>query len=57
MAPFMLRRLKKDVMEDLVPKKEVVLYCPLSKIQIELYIKAINHKDAPYDKVSNFCCY
>lgn len=48
----MLRRLKKDVMNELVPKKEVVLYCPLSKIQLELYIKALNNKDVPYNEVS-----
>ncbi|XP_044733897.1 lymphoid-specific helicase-like [Chrysoperla carnea] len=31
--PFLLRRLKQDVMDDVVPKKEVVVYCPLSDMQ------------------------
>ncbi|XP_044733899.1 lymphoid-specific helicase-like isoform X2 [Chrysoperla carnea] len=31
--PFMLRRLKKDVLKDIVPKKELIVYCPLSDLQ------------------------
>ncbi|XP_018333272.1 lymphoid-specific helicase-like isoform X2 [Agrilus planipennis] len=37
LAPFMLRRLKSDVMTDLVPKKEVLVYCPLTELQRDLY--------------------
>ncbi|KIJ55252.1 hypothetical protein M422DRAFT_41263 [Sphaerobolus stellatus SS14] len=37
MKPFLLRRLKADVIADLPPKKEYVLYAPLSERQRELY--------------------
>ncbi|KAF2878908.1 hypothetical protein ILUMI_27268, partial [Ignelater luminosus] len=36
LAPFMLRRIKSEVLGDLVPKKEVVVYCPLTKLQFDL---------------------
>lgn len=35
--PFMLRRLKNDVLKDIVPKKEVLVYCPLTPLQRDLY--------------------
>ncbi|CAG9812673.1 unnamed protein product [Phaedon cochleariae] len=35
--PFVLRRLKKEVLNDIVPKKEINIYCPLSKLQRDLY--------------------
>ena len=34
---FMLRRLKSDVLKDLVPKKEILVYCPLTTLQKTLY--------------------
>ncbi|KAF5306994.1 hypothetical protein FQR65_LT07217 [Abscondita terminalis] len=37
LAPFMLRRLKSDVLSDMVPKKEVLVYCPMSDLQLKLY--------------------
>lgn len=37
LRPFLLRRLKVDVETDLPPKKEYVLYCPLSAKQREVY--------------------
>lgn len=37
LRPFLLRRLKVDVETDLPPKKEYVLYAPLSERQRELY--------------------
>jgi SNF2 family DNA or RNA helicase len=36
-APFILRRMKKDVLEDLPPISEIVYHCHLSDIQQELY--------------------
>ncbi|XP_076260406.1 lymphoid-specific helicase-like [Rhynchophorus ferrugineus] len=36
LAPFMLRRVKKDVL-DMVPKKELFVYCPLTDLQKKLY--------------------
>ena len=40
LRPFLLRRLKKDVMISMPPKKEVVVYCGMSALQ-SLYYKAI----------------
>lgn len=37
LAPFMLRRLKVDVLDNMVPKKEVFVYCPLTNLQKNLY--------------------
>jgi ATP-dependent DNA helicase len=38
LRPFVLRRLKKDTIGDLVlPKKEIVVYCGMSKLQKEYY--------------------
>lgn len=37
LKPFLLRRLKEDVEPDLPPKKEYVLYAPLTQIQKDLY--------------------
>ena len=36
-APFILRRMKKDVLSDLPPVSEIVYHCHLSDIQQELY--------------------
>lgn len=33
LRPFLLRRIKKDVLKDLPPKKEVVVYAGMSKLQ------------------------
>lgn len=50
----MLRRLKKDVLQNLVPKKELIIYCPLSELQKLLYtnvikknLNALTMKDDP----------
>lgn len=37
LKPFLLRRLKADVAKDLPPKKEYVIYAPLSVEQRDLY--------------------
>ena len=36
-APFILRRMKKDVLEDLPPVSEIIYHCHLSELQQELY--------------------
>lgn len=36
-APFILRRMKKDVLSDLPPVSEIVYHCHLSDVQQELY--------------------
>lgn len=36
-SPFILRRMKADVLKDLPPVSELIYHCPLSDVQIELY--------------------
>ena len=36
-APFILRRMKKDVLDDLPPVSEIVYHCHLSEVQQDLY--------------------
>lgn len=43
LGPFMLRRIKKDVLPDFVPKKETLVYCPLTDTQHDLYKYTIKY--------------
>ncbi|XP_076749055.1 lymphoid-specific helicase [Xylocopa sonorina] len=43
LQPFMLRREKSDVCLDVPPKKEVIVYAPLSELQHDLYKAVLNH--------------
>ncbi|GJQ72164.1 hypothetical protein Trydic_g3258 [Trypoxylus dichotomus] len=43
LQPFMLRRLKSDVLLDMVPKKEIIVYCPLTNLQRTLYMYTIKN--------------
>jgi len=36
-SPFILRRMKEDVLKDLPPISEIIYHCQLSPIQLELY--------------------
>lgn len=36
-APFILRRMKSDVLDDLPPVSEIVYHCQLSDVQLDLY--------------------
>lgn len=36
-SPFILRRMKSDVLQDLPPVSEIVYHCQLSNVQLELY--------------------
>ena len=36
LGPFVLRRLKSDVLESLPPKREVLLFCDLTTLQVEM---------------------
>lgn len=52
--PFMLRRLKHDTNIDLKPKKEVHVFCPMSKMQRDLYRDIIMaKKDGTKQSLSN----
>ncbi|EGW31374.1 uncharacterized protein SPAPADRAFT_141249 [Spathaspora passalidarum NRRL Y-27907] len=42
LKPFILRRLKKDVIKDLPPKKEYLIQIPLTELQRKIYYDAIN---------------
>lgn len=42
LSPFLLRRVKADVDLQLPKKKELIVYCPLSPLQDELYRATLN---------------
>ncbi|XP_060582151.1 lymphocyte-specific helicase-like isoform X2 [Ruditapes philippinarum] len=42
LTPFMLRRLKTDVDLEIPPKKELIVYCPLTALQKDLYETTVN---------------
>ena len=42
LTPFLLRRVKSDVDLKIPPKKEVLVYCPLTKKQREMYESSVN---------------
>ncbi|CAK9437953.1 uncharacterized protein LODBEIA_P23310 [Lodderomyces beijingensis] len=42
LKPFILRRLKRDVIKDLPPKKEYLIHIPLSRLQKKIYLDALN---------------
>ncbi|XP_076166383.1 lymphocyte-specific helicase isoform X3 [Ptiloglossa arizonensis] len=44
LQPFMLRREKSDVCLDIPPKKEIIVYAPLTELQLDLY-KAVLNRD------------
>lgn len=43
LKPFMLRRVKSDVCLDIPPKKEIIMYAPVTQLQHDLYKAVINH--------------
>lgn len=46
----MLRRVKNDVLPNLVKKEEVVIKCPMSGMQIAMYDQLQEHKRLQYKK-------
>lgn len=44
LRPFLLRRLKKDVLIEMPPKKEIVVYTPMSLLQRDYYKLAVEGK-------------
>ncbi|KAL6450603.1 IRC5 Uncharacterized ATP-dependent helicase IRC5 [Candida maltosa Xu316] len=42
LKPFILRRLKKDVVKTLPPKKEYLIHVPMTKLQKKLYLDELN---------------
>ena len=58
LKPFMLRREKTDVCLDIPPKKEVVVYAPLTKLQHDLYKAVLNrdiHRLSKIDEAPLIC--
>lgn len=45
LEPFILRRLKSEVLADIVPKKEILMYCPLTPFQKTLYMYTLDKKE------------
>lgn len=43
LTPFLLRRLKTDVELNLPPKKEVLVFCPMTELQLQLYKATIDN--------------
>ncbi|KAJ9579269.1 hypothetical protein L9F63_024623, partial [Diploptera punctata] len=43
LTPFLLRRVKADVALNIPPKKELIVYAPMSPIQLELYRATVEH--------------
>jgi len=48
LKPFLLRRVKTDVETNLPPKKEYILYAPLSPLQKDLYGALLEHRAAEF---------
>jgi len=43
LVPFLLRRVKADVAVNIPPKKELLVYAPMSPVQLELYRATVEH--------------
>merc|ERR1719502_965235 len=43
LRPFLLRRIKKDVLIKMPPKKEIVIYCHLSSLQRDYYSRVMDN--------------
>jgi ATP-dependent DNA helicase len=43
LKPFLLRRVKVDVALNIPPKKELLVYAPMSPVQLELYRATVEH--------------
>lgn len=48
LKPFLLRRLKTEVEQNLPPKKEYLLYAPLTQQQNDIYKAIVNHEIRDY---------
>lgn len=42
LRPFLLRRMKKDVLLNMPPKKEIVIYCPMTTLQKAFYTRVLD---------------
>ena len=56
-GPFILRRKKSDVAHDILPKKEVLVYCPFTlqqRQQYQAFMNTIKRQKANSDSQSNY---
>lgn len=53
-APFILRRLKSEVMDELPPKVSIVERCTMTGVQAELYMKEIREADSELSRALCF---
>lgn len=51
LKPFMLRRMKSEVCLEIPPKKELIVYAPLTKLQHDLYQAVLNYQVATLLKI------
>lgn len=51
LKPFMLRRIKTEVQLDIPPRKELIVYAPLTELQHELYKAVLNYDLATLSKI------
>jgi ATP-dependent DNA helicase len=51
LKPFMLRRVKDDVCLEIPPKKEIIVYAPLTQLQHDLYRAVLNYDLAMLTKI------
>jgi ATP-dependent DNA helicase len=51
LKPFMLRREKSDVCFDIPPKKEIIIYAPLTELQHDLYKAVLNYNIEVLNKI------
>ncbi|XP_067214834.1 lymphoid-specific helicase-like isoform X2 [Linepithema humile] len=51
LKPFMLRREKEDVCLEIPPKKELIVYAPLTQLQHDLYRAVLNYDFATLTKI------
>jgi len=57
LSPFLLRRLKTDVDLQIPPKKELLVYCPMSKLQEQLYRATVDRTIASILGLEKEVCY
>lgn len=53
LKPFMLRRVKNEVCLDIPPKKEIIVYAPITELQRDLYKAVLNRDLQTLCKIEN----
>ncbi|XP_045596634.1 lymphocyte-specific helicase [Procambarus clarkii] len=53
LSPFLLRRVKKDVDIDIPPKKELLVYTPMTPLQVKLYEATLTSNNELFNNLKN----